>query len=163
MALAHRAKFVEVDPCKTLSFLQKIQALASKIYAIRTACVSCQFVYIIYNCNSQSLFRLFSGDVFFPATWKFHQCQRCKARVSLKKLTKFLAVTLYLGIVVCVGHHCSELTDPICCCTRLSNALVNCAPCQARSLIAKCYTQNIALKLILFHVPLKHFSKVLHW
>lgn len=104
MALARRAKFVEVDPCKTLSFLQKIQALASKIYAIRTACVSCQFVYIIYNCNSQSLFRLFSGDVFFPATWKFHHCQRCKTRVSLKKLKKFLAVTLYLGIVVCVGH-----------------------------------------------------------
>ena len=104
MALARQAKFVEVDPCKTLSFLQKIQALASKIYAIRTACVSCQFVYLIYNCNSQSLFCFFSGDVFFPATCKFHQCQRCKARVSLKKLTKFFAVTLYLGIVVCVGH-----------------------------------------------------------
>ena len=90
MALAREAKFAEVDPCKTLSFLQKIQALASKIYAIRTACVSCQFVYIIYNCNSQSLFRFFSGDVFFPATCKFHQCQRCKARVSLEKLNKIL-------------------------------------------------------------------------
>ena len=115
-------RLFRVQACKATNHYQTSHKFMASIfirYARSELRLSCQFVYIVCNCNSRWLSALFF--FFFPLSMSETLSYLPNmARFSLKKPNKILcrktitAIPKTRIIVVCVDAHSSEVTDLIC-------------------------------------------------